>query len=29
MLAWGLFIVIMAITLIVQKSSKHWVFYDD
>ena len=29
MLAWGLFIVIMVITLIVQLSSKHWVFYDD
>lgn len=29
MLAWGLFLVIMIITLIVQKSSKHWVFYDD
>ena len=29
MLGWGLFLVIMAITLIVQKTSKHWVFYDD
>lgn len=29
MLAWGLFVVIMVITLIVQKSSKHWVFYDN
>jgi len=28
-MAWGLFAVIMVITLIVQKSSKHWVFYDD
>lgn len=28
-MAWGLFVVIMIITLIVQKSSKYWVFYDD
>lgn len=29
MLAWGLFAVIMAITLVVQVSSRYWVFYDD
>lgn len=28
MLAWGLFIVVMLLTLLIQKSSKHWVFYD-
>jgi ABC-type sugar transport system permease subunit len=28
MLAWCLFIIIMAITLIIQKSSDKWVFYD-
>lgn len=28
MLAWGLFIVVMALTLIIQKTSKRWVFYD-
>lgn len=29
MLAWGLFAVIMVITLIIQVSSRYWVFYDD
>jgi ABC-type sugar transport system permease subunit len=29
MMGWGLFIVIMSITLIIQKSSKHWVFYNN
>ncbi|GHV13169.1 sugar ABC transporter permease [Spirochaetia bacterium] len=28
MMAWGLFIVIMTITLLIQKSSDKWVFYD-
>jgi ABC-type sugar transport system permease subunit len=28
MLAWCLFVIIMAITLIIQKSSNKWVFYD-
>lgn len=28
-MAWGLFAVIMIITLIIQKTSKYWVFYDD
>ncbi len=29
MTAWGLFIVVMILTLIIQKSSKHWVVYDN
>jgi ABC-type sugar transport system permease subunit len=29
MIAWGLFIIIMALTLIIQLSSKKWVFYDN
>lgn len=28
MLAWGLFIVVMILTLIIQRSSKYWVTYD-
>ncbi|HOJ81277.1 MAG TPA: sugar ABC transporter permease, partial [Clostridiales bacterium] len=27
--AWVLFVVIMAVTLIIQSSSKRWVFYDN
>jgi len=29
MLAWGLFVIIMTITLIIQKSSNKWVFYGE
>ncbi|MDR1018588.1 MAG: sugar ABC transporter permease [Lachnospiraceae bacterium] len=29
MMAWAMFAVIMIITLVVVRSSKHWVFYDD
>ena len=29
MMAWSLFVVIMAITLVVISTSKYWVFYDD
>lgn len=29
MMAWGLFVVIMVITLVVISTSKYWVFYDD